>query len=98
MNESKVRKEIITMMKNLPIFCRVCGEELTLSDSQNMTWGCSCHDNIDTHGGPLIMKEGRHIADKHYSDSRTYMSFDQEKSYQMVHGYLSKILNLIDER
>lgn len=95
MNESKVRKEIITMMKNLPIFCRVCGEELTLSDSQNMTWGCSCYVNDGS--SKLKRKPDRGIADKHYSDSRTYMSFDQEKSYQMVHGYLSKILNLIDE-
>lgn len=95
MTTNEVIEYLKGRIKNLPIYCRVCGEKLSLSSSGPNTpsWGCSGYEEDDT-DGPLKMKEGRRVADQHYSDSRYHMEFDSFKYYENLEKEFREIIKI----
>ena len=83
-------KIILDTIRQLPIFCRVCGERLTLQDSKDMIWGCS-------YLGENGKKPNRTVADKHFNDSRICISFELHKGYELVESYLLKVKKKLAE-
>jgi len=81
----RIKERLKKEMVELPIFCRICGEKLNLSSSAEPVWGCS-------YLGDDGKKENRNIADKHYSDSRSYLSFNDFEAYERVFNILQKIV------
>ena len=80
---------IVQRINKLPIFCKVCGKELTMSSSVDpITWGCS--GMIE--GGKYGWVEGRSPADDHYSKSRIYMDFKGWDANQMIRRTLEWVL------
>ena len=83
-----------TIKKQLPIFCRECGEKLTIGGTHPnyVSWGCSYRDN-ENH-----IKPGRYIADSHYRNSVIYMDFNEFRKYETVVLYFDNIKNEIAQR
>lgn len=84
-SDIKLFEKIEKRLSELPIFCRVCGERLTVQ---------STYPNSETLGCSGTGSAGRKIADQHYSDSRTEMSTDTIKAYEMLERELRALLEL----
>lgn len=84
-------------IKHLPIYCKVCGEKLSMSSSgpDTPSWACSGYEDNDD-DGPLKWKKGRTCADKHYGDSRRYMGFDTFKYYEDLERQYREILDYLN--
>lgn len=81
--EHAIVERLRKTLEGLPIYCRVCGEKLTMSATypNSVTFGCSGNG-----------KAGRGIADKHYSDSVREFTYGQFDAYEMLELYLNSIL------
>lgn len=68
--------------------CHVCGEEMTLGDSRDWTFGCSGLIEDPNKKNDLIYKEGRSFLEDHYKLSRRTMHHMGDKDvYDLIQAY-----------